>query len=139
MNIFFLYIYLLYINHFPQPLGRHVSCHEMSESRSATLKDRKKIKINFPFMPLSCGLAHRHTSTLQGLHIAVAAHNCGILTKSSVHPPGTAPLISSHKIPPYTPIIHHSPCLTEIQTSFSSSIPSQYQSFFSVAYLLRNY
>ena len=62
----------------------------MSECRrSVKLKDRKK-EI-FPFMPLRCGLDHRQTSTLQGLHISVAIHNCVFSLKSRRHLSGDAP------------------------------------------------
>ena len=45
----------------------------MNESRRLVkLKDMKKEM--FSFMPLTCGLEHRRTSTLQRFHIAVATH-----------------------------------------------------------------
>ena len=72
----------------------------------------------FSYMPLSCGLGHRRTSALQGFHIAVATHNCTISSKSKVNPPGIAPCIPPHKPSPYTPIMHHSPCLPDNQIPF---------------------
>ena len=74
-------------------------------------------------MPLSCGLGHRRTSTLQGLHIAFATHKCGISSKSRVHPSINAPCIPPHKPSSYNPIIHHYPCLPDIQTSFLQAVP----------------
>ena len=91
----------------------------MSKSRrSIKLKDMKK-EI-FPCMPLSCGLGLRQTCPLQRLHIAVATPNCGISSKSRVYPLGNAPCIPPHK--PYTPIIHHSPYLPDIQTTFLQAV-----------------
>ena len=56
-------------------------------------------------MPLSCRLGHRQTST-QELEIAAAIHNCGISSKSGVHPPSYTPCIPPHKpyhsLPSYT-------------------------------------
>ena len=71
-------------------------------------------------MFLSCGLGHRWISTLPGLHKDVASHNYGISSRSRVHSPGSAPCIPSHKLPPYTPIMHHSPCLHDIQASLQT-------------------
>ena len=83
-----IFIYLLFY-HFPPPLqGQHASCHEMSHSKiGAKLKKKKKNKI-YSLCPLSCRLSHKRTSTLQRLHIGVATHNCGIPSRSGVHPPG---------------------------------------------------
>ena len=60
-------------------------------------------------MPLSCGLGHRQTSSIHGLHTTEATHNCGISLKSRIHPPGYHPFI-----PPLKPATHsdHKPfCL----------------------------
>ena len=84
-------------------------------------------------MPLSCWFAHRQTSTTQGLHIAVTVHNCGISSRSRVHSPGYVPRIPPHIPLPLTPIMHHSPCLPDIQTIFLNSF-SQYQITSSAAY-----
>ena len=65
---------------------------------------------------IRCKLGHRRNSTLQWLHIAVATHNCCISLRSGVHPPGYAPCNPS-QTPPFTPILHHSPCLPDTQTS----------------------
>ena len=81
------------------------------------LKKEEKQKI-FPIYPLSFSLGHRRTSTLQGLHIGVATHNCGISLRSRVHPPGYSPCIPPHKPPPFTPILDLSPRLPDIQTFF---------------------
>ena len=71
---------------------------------------------------LGCGLGHRRASTLQGFHIAVATPKCDISSKLRFHPLGNAPCIPLHKPPPYTPVMHHSPCLLYIQTSFPQAI-----------------
>ena len=89
----------------------------MSESRrSVKLKDMKK-EI-FPLMLLSCKLGYRQTSTLQGLHIAVATHKYLISLKSGVHPPDYAAHIPPYNPPSITPIVHHFPCMSDIHTSF---------------------
>ena len=73
----------------PLPRGWHSSCHEMGYNKRETkLKKEKKRKKFSPLCPLSCMLGHRPTSTLQGLHIDVATHNCGISPRTEVHPPG---------------------------------------------------
>ena len=66
-------------------------------------------------MLLSCGLGHKRIS-------AVASHNYSISSRLRVHPLGNAPCIPPHKPSPYTPIIHHSPCLTGIQTSILQAV-----------------
>ena len=65
-------------------------------------------------MPLSCRLSHRRISTLQGLHIAIATHNCGISSWSGVHTP-CIPL-------PFTSILDPSPCLAR-QSLLSPLLP----------------
>ena len=101
--------------------GRHASCYEMSESRRIVeLKDMKKGIL--PFMPLSSRLGHIRTSALQVLHIAIETHNHGISSSSRVHPPGNASCIPPHKPSPYAPIMHHSPCLPDIQIHFLQAV-----------------
>ena len=105
--------YLFMKHHpFPTPRGRHTSCHEMSYSRRETkLKEEKKNKFS-PLCPLSCRLGHRRTSTLQGLHVAVAfRQGQGFIPRATPH---AFPL----KPPPFTPIPDHSLCLPDIQTTF---------------------
>ena len=75
-------------------------------------------KESCPFLPISCRFCYEPTSTPQGFHIAVTTHNCGTSTKS-VYPPGYTQSISSHKLPPFIPIINHSPRLPNTQTSLS--------------------
>ena len=115
------YIYNLFIKHYPFPplQGWCTSCLEMSYSKRETkLKERKK-KI-FPLIPfkLQFKLGYRCTFTLHSLHIAVATYNYGILSRSRVHPTGYTPYIPPYKSSPFTPILHHSPCLLDIQTFF---------------------
>ena len=64
------------------------------------------------------GLGIEQTSTLQGLYVAVSSLNCGLSSKSRINSPGYTPCIPPHKHPPYTPIMHHSPCSSDIQTSY---------------------
>ena len=64
-------------------------------------------------MHLSCRLGHKQTSTPEGFQIGVITHNCGILPESSANPP--------YIPPPFICIIHHPPCLPNIQTSFKQS------------------
>ena len=59
---------------------------------------------------------------IHGLYLAMATHNCGILSKSRVHSPGNAPCFPTHKFPSYTPIMHHSPCLHDVQTPFLQAV-----------------
>ena len=49
---------------------------------------------------------------------SVATHNYWVSSKSRVHPLGYASRIPSHKLPLSTLIIHHSPSLDDIQTSW---------------------
>ena len=76
----------------------------------------------FPFMLLSCELGHRRISALPSLLKAVASYNYSISSKSRVHPPSITPCIPPHKPPPYTPIMHHSPCLPDIHTSLLQAV-----------------
>ena len=114
-----LFIYLLYFNQFPLLWSWYESWHETSETgRSVKLKDMNTEM--FPFMSLSCGLGDRRTSALQGFHIAVVTCNCGIPSKSRVHPPGNTPCIPHYK-PHHTlisTIMHHYPCLADVRTPF---------------------
>ena len=117
----FIIIYFLYFNQFPTLRGRNASCHEMSESRRLVkLKDMKR-EI-FPFMPLSCGLGHRRTFGLQGLHTAFAIYNWGISSKSRAHTSGNTRCIPSRKPSPYPPIMYHYPFLPDIQTPFLQAV-----------------
>ena len=84
-----IFIYSLYFNQFPPLRGGHASCHEMSESRRLV-----KLKDSFPFMPLSCGLGHRRTSALLGLHKAVASRQGqGFIPRATPH---AFPLTNPH-------------------------------------------
>ena len=70
-------------------------------------------------MPLNCNLDHKQASAaLQGFQKRVITHSCGILTKSRVNSPGYSPRILTHKPSPSTLVMHHSPCLPHIQSSF---------------------
>ena len=92
-EVLILFVYfLLYINHFLQPWGRHTSA------------KRQKKKEIFPFMPLSCGFGHRTDFHLSRASYSCATHNFGISSKSRVHPLVDDPA--------------HSPCFPDIQTSF---------------------
>ena len=73
-------------------------------------------------MPLRCGLRNRQTSIFQGFHIAVETHSCDISSESMVHPLGNAPCIPTLKPSPFTPILHHSSCLPDIQTPFLQAV-----------------
>ena len=75
-------------NKVPAPCGWRASCHEMSKSRRLVKLKGMKKEI-FHFMPLSCGVRHRQTSILQGLHIAVATHSDSILTGQKLIPQAT--------------------------------------------------
>ena len=66
-------------------------------------------------MPLNCGLGH---SALQGLHIAVATANCGILSKSRVHPPFIPPPKPRHSFLSCTILLA---CLTPKPLFFKQS------------------
>ena len=68
-------------------------------------------------MLVSCRFGYNWISTLPGLHKAMEFHNYKISLRSRVHTPGYTLCIPSHKPLPYTPIMHHSPCLPDIQTS----------------------
>ena len=57
-------------------------------------------------MALSCMLGHRQNSTLQGLHIAMPTHNCGISLRLRVPPLGYAPCIPPYTPPPFTAIMY---------------------------------
>ena len=84
-------------------------------------------------MPSSYGLSHRRISALLGLHKAVSSpQGQGFIPRAMPY------VFPSLKHPPYTPIMHHSSCLPDIQT-FSSSSPSRYQSISSAAYPLSDY
>ena len=132
------YLYLFIIHHhILQPLGWRISCNETSNSRREAKLKREEKEI-FLFMLLSCRLGHRQTSTFQGLHMAMATHNCGISSKTRVHPPVYALCILLYKPLPFTCIIHDSPCLPDIQTIFFN-IPSLKQSTSSSVDLLSNY
>ena len=61
-------------------------------------------KVMFPLYPLNCGPGHRRTSALQGHLVKVKGSS-----------PGECPMHSLSQIPPYTPIMHHSPCLPDIK------------------------
>ena len=115
----FIYLFVLFIiKPSPPPRGRHATCHEISYSIKETKVEKQKKNRKFsPLCPLSCRHGYKRSSTLQDLHIAVATHNCGISPRRGVHPPGYAPCIPSHKPPPFTPILDHSPCLSDIQNS----------------------
>ena len=112
-------IYLFNKQHLLPPLrGWHTSYYEMSKNRRLVkLKYMKKRNVL-----LSCEYSHRRISALPRLHKAVASHNYSISSRSRVHPPDIAPCIPHHKPPPYTPIMQHSPCLPDIQTSFFQAI-----------------
>ena len=69
-------------------------------------------------MPLSCELVHGQISALQGLHVAAATRNCGILSKSRVYPTSNSSCIPFPKPTPHTPTMNHSPCLPNLQTPF---------------------
>ena len=69
----------------------------------------------------------------------MTTHNCSISSKSRVHSLGYAPCIPPHKPPPFTPIMHHSPCLPDIQTFLLLNSPSQNQCTSSAADLLSGY
>ena len=113
-----LFIYLLNSHLLPPSRGRHASCHEINYNKRETKLNKEKKNRNFSHLcPLSCRLGPKRTSTIQGLHIAVATHNFGICSRSVVHPLGYAPCIPPHKPPPFIPILDHSPCLPDIQTS----------------------
>ena len=90
-----------------------------STRNNAKEREKKENNINkiSPLCPLSCWLGHRQIF-IHRLHIAEAIHNCGISSRSGVHPPGYAPCIPPHNLSPFTPILYHSPCLPDIQTSF---------------------
>ena len=97
----YIFIYYLLNNYLLlPPQGQYTSYHEMSYSKRGTkLKKEKKNRKYPPLCPISCRLSYRWTSTLQGLHIAVATHHCSILSKSGVHPPATPnafPLTNPH-------------------------------------------
>ena len=102
---------ILFIKHYPFPpqRGWHASCHKLSWSKRETKLKKKKKKKFPPLCPLSCRLSHKQTSALQGLHIAVATHNCGISPRSGVHPLDYAPWIPPHKLSLFTPIRDHFP------------------------------
>ena len=91
----------------------------------ATVKEKhswRKKRNNFsPLYPLSSRLGRRQISTRR-LHISVTTNNCDISSKSGVHPPGYALCTPPHKPPPFTHILHHSPCLPDIQTSFPQTV-----------------
>ena len=94
----------------------------------------------FPFMILSCGLGHRRTFALQGLHIAVATQNCGISSKSRVNSRDDAPRIPPHKPRTFTPVIHHSLCFLDVKTSFlNPSFTVSIHLFLSSTYPLSDY
>ena len=114
---------LFIIHHLPPPpRSMNALCHETSYSkREIKLKKREEKKEIFPFIPSSCRLGCRQIST-QRLHIAVVKHNFGISPRSRVHLPRYAPCIPPHKPLPYTPIMHPSPCLPDIQTSFLQAV-----------------
>ena len=114
------YIYLLYFNQLPPPRGRHASCPEMSESRLVKLKDIKKG--NFPLYARKLWDWPQTNFRPPGFHEAVVFHNYTISSRSGVHPPGNAPCILPHKPPQYTPIMPHSPCLPDIQTSLLQAV-----------------
>ena len=98
--------------------------------REGKLKKEEKQKICHS----SCRLGHKRTPTLQELHIPMAS-----LSRSGVHLPDHSPCIPPNKLPPFTPILDHSPCSPDIQTSFSLNTLPWYQSISSVAYPLNNY
>ena len=83
-------------------------------------------------MSISCRFIHRWTSTLQGVHIPVATHNCDILSRSGVHPLGYTLCIPPHKPLPFTPILDYSNLI-------SLNAPSRYQSISTMVHPLNDY
>ena len=120
LDCFLYYLFILLNCHLlPSPWGWHASCQVKSYSkREAKLKKKKKNRKMSHLCPLSCKLCHKRISTLQRLHIAAATHNCGISSRSGVHTLGYTPCTPPHKPPPLTPMLDHSCCLPDIQTSF---------------------
>ena len=95
--------------------------HEMSKSRRLVKLKGVKKEI-FPFIPSRCGLGQRRISILPGFHKVVSFHNYGISSRSRVQPLINAPRIPPHKPLSYSPIMHHSPCLPDIQTSLIQAV-----------------
>ena len=111
-----------------------INIYLLSITSSIHSKRETKLKKQiFPFMPLSCRLGHWNIFTKE-FHIAVATQNCGISSRSWVHPPGSAlciPPSQAITIPPFSLLGWHSDLF------FLSSL-SQYQSISYTAYPLNN-
>ena len=105
----------------------------MSGSGKEAKLKRKERKKFYSFMFLSCRLGHRQTSTLQEFHTVIATHNCGISSKSRVHPLDYVPCIPPYKLPPSIHIIHGP------WNPFSTNSDSLNQSTSSAVYQLSNY
>ena len=104
-------LYLL-ISHYPlpSPRGRHASHYKMSDSRRETKLEKKEI---FPSKGVGLGRDRNFTPQKGFMNITVASRQGQgfILQASSCTLP--------RKPSPFTPIIHYSSCLPDIQTSFS--------------------
>ena len=117
-----IFIYLFYLLHNISFYHHKVSTHHtmkwttIKKKQSLRRKETKTDKF-YPLYPLSCRLSHRQISTLQGIHIAVAIHNCvchqglGFIIQAMPH---SLPLTDP---PSFTPILLPSLCLPNTQTS----------------------